>query len=129
MCRSTFAGSAPTPGAGYQASRTVPLSATVASPWPQAAVMGIRLSGRDTLGRLALVPALDPSLPTVELTRALVDIESVSGDEAAIADAVAAALDPFRHLELIRDGDAVVARTNLGRDRRVVIAGHLDTVP
>ena len=33
------------------------------------------------------------------------------------------------HLEVIRDGDTVVARTNLGRERRVVIAGHLDTVP
>ena len=61
--------------------------------------------------------------------RALVDIASVSGDEAAIADAVQAALSPHRHLEITRDGDAVVARTNLGRDRRVVIAGHLDTVP
>ena len=30
---------------------------------------------------------------------------------------------------MTRDGDAIVARTNLGRARRVVIAGHLDTVP
>jgi succinyl-diaminopimelate desuccinylase len=29
----------------------------------------------------------------------------------------------------LRDGDAVVARTNLGRASRVVIAGHIDTVP
>lgn len=72
---------------------------------------------------------LDLSASTVELTRQLVDIESVSGDEGAIADAVEAVLRPLGHLEVLRDGDAIVARTNLGRDRRVVIAGHLDTVP
>src|SRR5665647_3326842 len=33
------------------------------------------------------------------------------------------------HLEVLRDGDAVVARTHLGRTERVVVAGHLDTVP
>jgi succinyl-diaminopimelate desuccinylase len=64
-----------------------------------------------------------------ELTRQLVDIASVSGEERAIADAVEDSLRPFAHLEVIRDGDAVIARTDLGRDRRVVIAGHLDTVP
>lgn len=65
----------------------------------------------------------------VTLTAALVDLESVSGNEKAIADAVEQALAPHAHLEVIRDADAVIARTNLGRDRRVVIAGHLDTVP
>lgn len=75
------------------------------------------------------MPALDPALPVVELTRALVDIPSVSGDEQSVADAVEAALRPVAHLEIVRDGNAIVARTNLGRDRRVVVAGHLDTVP
>jgi succinyl-diaminopimelate desuccinylase len=75
------------------------------------------------------MPALDPAAPVAELTQALVDIPSVSGDEAAIADAVEAALRAAPHLEVLRDGDAVVARTNLGRDLRAVIAGHLDTVP
>jgi succinyl-diaminopimelate desuccinylase len=65
----------------------------------------------------------------IELTAALCDLESVSGDEAEIADAVEAQLRACWHLEVIRDGDALVARTTLGRDRRVVIAGHLDTVP
>ena len=74
-------------------------------------------------------PVLDLSATTVELTRQLCDIESVSGNERAIADAVEAALTGLSHLELIRDGDAIVARTSLGRDRRVAIAGHLDTVP
>ncbi|MGB3910839.1 MAG: succinyl-diaminopimelate desuccinylase [Pseudolysinimonas sp.] len=80
------------------------------------------------LARLAPVP-LDLTASVVDLTRALVDIESVSANEKAIADAVETALRASPHLEIIRDADAVIARTNLGRDRRVVIAGHLDTVP
>jgi succinyl-diaminopimelate desuccinylase len=72
---------------------------------------------------------LDLSASSIDLTRALCDIESVSGNEKTIADAVEAALSNVAHLELFRDGDAIVARTNLGRDRRVLIAGHLDTVP
>lgn len=75
------------------------------------------------------MPALDVTATTVELTQALVDIESVSGNEGPVADAVALALSRVPHLEITRDGDAIVARTMLGRDRRVVIAGHLDTVP
>ncbi|CAM00350.1 succinyl-diaminopimelate desuccinylase [Saccharopolyspora erythraea] len=66
----------------------------------------------------------------VELTAALVDIPSVSGDEKLIADAVEHALrEQAPHLEVIRNGEAVLARTNLGRGSRVVLAGHLDTVP
>jgi len=73
--------------------------------------------------------SLDLSTDPVALTRALCDIASVSGDERALADAVETALRAHAHLEVLRDGDAVVARTNLGRPSRVVIAGHLDTVP
>ena len=65
----------------------------------------------------------------VELTRDICDIESVSGNEAALADAIEAALSNYEHLEVIRNQDAVIARTNLGRAKRVVIAGHIDTVP
>ena len=73
---------------------------------------------------------LDPTLGAVELTRQLCDIPSVSGDERAIADAVEAALrEHAPHLRVTRDGDTLIARTELGRDRRVAIAGHLDTVP
>jgi succinyl-diaminopimelate desuccinylase len=75
------------------------------------------------------VPALDLRTTTLELTRQLVDIESVSGNEAELADAIESALADVAHLEVIRDGDAIVARTNLGRPQRVVIAGHIDTVP
>jgi len=72
---------------------------------------------------------LDPRGDLVELTRALCDVPSVSGDETRLADLVEAALRTAPHLEVLRDGDAVVARTHLGRASRVVVAGHLDTVP
>lgn len=62
------------------------------------------------------------------LTR-LVDAYSVSGSEGPLADAIEAAVRSLPHLEVLRDGDAVVARTRLGRPERVVIAGHIDTVP
>ncbi|MCS0499002.1 succinyl-diaminopimelate desuccinylase [Protaetiibacter mangrovi] len=75
------------------------------------------------------MPALDLTASTTELTRQLVDVFSVSGEEAALADAIEAVLRAQPHLEVIRDGDAVVARTRLGRAQRVVIAGHIDTVP
>ncbi|GAA1522041.1 succinyl-diaminopimelate desuccinylase [Dactylosporangium maewongense] len=64
----------------------------------------------------------------VALTRALVDIESVSGDEAEIADQVQHAL-VGTGLKVERFGHTIVARTELGRPERVVLAGHLDTVP
>ncbi|MFI0463518.1 succinyl-diaminopimelate desuccinylase [Saccharopolyspora sp. 5N102] len=77
-----------------------------------------------------MTASLDLTADPVELTAALVDIPSVSGGEKAIADAVEQALrDQAPHLEVVRNGDAVLARTNLGRDSRVVLAGHLDTVP
>jgi len=75
------------------------------------------------------VPALDLSATTPELTRQLVDIASVSGAEADLADAIEAVVRAQSHLEVTRDGDAVVARTMLGRAQRVVVAGHIDTVP
>jgi len=65
----------------------------------------------------------------VALTRALVDIESVSGDEKRITDTVERALAGAVHLSVRRDGNVLSARTDLGRERRVVLAGHLDTVP
>ncbi len=73
--------------------------------------------------------ALDLAGDLGALTRALCDIPSPSGQERAIADAVQEALAEYRHLEVLRDGDTVVARTAAGRPSRVVVAGHLDTVP
>ena len=73
---------------------------------------------------------LDLAADPVELTAALVDVPSVSGDEAVLADAVARALAAQApRLRLRRCGNAVLARTELDRARRVLLAGHLDTVP
>ena len=72
---------------------------------------------------------LDLEGDLVTLLRTLIDIESVSGDEAGIADRVEAALRGYDHLATSRSGNVVVARTELGRAERVVVAGHLDTVP
>jgi succinyl-diaminopimelate desuccinylase len=74
-------------------------------------------------------PTIDLTADVVTVTRALCDIPSVSGEEKTIADAVELALGDLPHLEVLRDGDAVVARTALGRPARVILAGHLDTVP
>ncbi len=75
------------------------------------------------------MPALDLTVSSIDLTRQLCDIPSVSADEKRIADDIWATLEGCDHLELFRDGDAIVAKTNLGRAKRVVIAGHIDTVP
>ncbi|MEU3569629.1 succinyl-diaminopimelate desuccinylase [Kitasatospora sp. NPDC036755] len=72
---------------------------------------------------------LDLTLDGGTLTARLVDFPSVSGDEQALADAVETALRGYPHLTVDRHGNNVVARTNLGRAERVVLAGHLDTVP
>ncbi len=73
--------------------------------------------------------SLDLSADVVTLTETLVNIESVSRNELAIADQIETALAAIPHLEVTRIGHTLVARTDLGRSERVVIAGHIDTVP
>ncbi|OQS17109.1 succinyl-diaminopimelate desuccinylase [Nocardia donostiensis] len=73
---------------------------------------------------------LDLRADPITLTAALVDIPSVSRDEAAITDAVEAALrEQTTGFEVVRHGNVVLARTDRGLPTRVVLAGHLDTVP
>jgi succinyl-diaminopimelate desuccinylase len=71
---------------------------------------------------------LSLSIAADALTSVLVDIPSPSGSEGRLADAVELALAGLPHLQVDRDGDAVVARTSSGRPERVILAGHLDTV-
>jgi succinyl-diaminopimelate desuccinylase len=63
------------------------------------------------------------------LAAALVDIPSVSHHETAIADEVEERLRRSPWLRVERVADNVIARTDLSRPRRLVLAGHLDTVP
>ncbi len=72
---------------------------------------------------------IDLGLDVAALTAQLVDVASESRREKELADLVEEALRAVPHLTVDRDGDAVVARTRLGRAERVVLAGHLDTVP
>lgn len=73
---------------------------------------------------------LDLHADPIALTAALVDIPSESRHEQRIADEIEAALRAQApHFEVIRNGDAVLARTNLARPSRVLLAGHTDTVP
>ncbi|MET9483883.1 succinyl-diaminopimelate desuccinylase [Streptomyces sp. NPDC006638] len=73
--------------------------------------------------------ALDLTLDGPALTAALVDFPSVSGDEKALADAIELALRPLAHLTVERYGNNIVARTNRGLAERIILAGHIDTVP
>jgi succinyl-diaminopimelate desuccinylase len=72
---------------------------------------------------------LNPAGDLIDLLGDLVDIPSESRDEAAIADAIEAALAGSEHLAVERDGNSLVARTQLGLPDRVLICGHIDTVP
>lgn len=73
---------------------------------------------------------LDLRTDPIALTAALVDIPSESRHEAVIADEVERALrEQTSGFEIVRNGDAVLARTNYGLPSRVLLAGHLDTVP
>jgi succinyl-diaminopimelate desuccinylase len=72
---------------------------------------------------------LDLTLDGPALTARLVDFRSVSGEEKPLADAIEQALRALPHLTVDRYGNNVVARTSLGRAERVILAGHIDTVP
>ncbi len=72
---------------------------------------------------------MDLHQPLADLLVEIVNIESVSGNEAKLATMVETSLSSYQHLHVQRIGNIVVAQTQLGRPNRVVIAGHLDTVP
>jgi succinyl-diaminopimelate desuccinylase len=72
---------------------------------------------------------LDLTTDAAAVTAEVVDVVSVSGAEGELADAVETAVRAYPRLAVERDGNVVLARTALGRAERVVLAGHLDTVP
>ncbi|MCX6524073.1 MAG: succinyl-diaminopimelate desuccinylase, partial [Actinobacteria bacterium] len=57
----------------------------------------------------------------------LVAVPSESFFEAQITELIQNELAAHQHLELTRVGDNLVARTQLGRPVRVILAGHTDT--
>jgi succinyl-diaminopimelate desuccinylase len=64
------------------------------------------------------------------LTEQLCAVPSVSGEERALADLVEARLrERAPGLEIERVGENVVARTQRGAATRILLGGHLDTVP
>ncbi|MFL4906849.1 succinyl-diaminopimelate desuccinylase [Streptomyces sp. MMS24-I2-30] len=73
--------------------------------------------------------SLDLTLDAAALTAQLVDFPSASGTEKPLADAIEAVLRALPHLTVDRYGNNVIARTDLGRPERVILAGHIDTVP
>jgi succinyl-diaminopimelate desuccinylase len=73
-----------------------------------------------------VTPRIDLSADVVDVAAALIDIPSESHHEHEIADALEAALIDRPHLKLRRSGNALIAEIG---EPRVVIAGHLDTVP
>ena len=74
------------------------------------------------------MPDVSPS-DLLKFTARLVDIPSVSHGEAAVTDHLEALLAPVPWLDVTRVGENLVARTEAGRSRRLLLAGHTDTVP
>lgn len=72
---------------------------------------------------------LDLTVGSVPLAMHLIDIPSESRHEEHLADLVESALRGVPWLTVLRVGNTLVARTDLGRPERVLIGGHLDTVP
>ena len=83
---------------------------------------------QDYRSRVDIV-ALNPHADIAALTTDLVNIPSVSGNEAALASAIFVELSKCDWLEVHRFKNSVVAKTNLGKESRVIVAGHIDTVP
>jgi succinyl-diaminopimelate desuccinylase len=64
-----------------------------------------------------------------QLTQKICDIQSVSRDEKNLADFLEAHLQQNAYLEVVRINNNVVAKTQFGHSQRVILAGHIDTVP
>ncbi|MEI6404445.1 MAG: succinyl-diaminopimelate desuccinylase, partial [Actinomycetes bacterium] len=72
---------------------------------------------------------LNAKADVATLTFDLVNFPSVSGNEQELADDIEKILLACDWLEVTRIGNSLVARTQFGHDSRVIVAGHIDTVP
>ena len=71
-----------------------------------------------------------PADDLLALSAALVDVPSESHHEAHLCDLLEQRLvQRAPSLDCVRVDNNLIVRTDLGRDRRVVLGGHIDTVP
>lgn len=132
LAQASMAGAvASDPGGGATLTRGIPVLSS-----PRLGVVAALAAALPRVSPRAVIVGAMPNPPTLDLTRDvatltadLCDIASVSQDEATLADAIESALRALAHLSVTRIQNTIVARTGLGRSERVVIAGHIDTVP
>ena len=83
----------------------------------------------ETPAEIGFVPDATMEEALAALMEQIMAVYSVSDDEGPLTDMVERFLRRQPHLTVRRHGDTLVASTDLGRDRRVILCGHLDTVP
>lgn len=64
-----------------------------------------------------------------ELTKDLIQINSVSGNEKQLVDKLENHLKSFSHLKLTRISNTLVAECKKPETAQIILAGHVDTVP
>lgn len=110
-------------------------ASAVNEPTPSASAVPMAASASSTATPIppATALAIDPSASYQQnlndLMAQLMGVYSVSDDEGPLTDMVEAFLRAQPHLTVRRHGDTLVASTDFGKAHRVVLAGHLDTVP
>ena len=82
-----------------------------------------------TVGELGFAAEATREDALVALLDQIMGAYSVSDDEGPLADTIERYLRALPHLTVRRHGDTVVASTSFGRSQRVILAGHIDTVP
>lgn len=93
-------------------------------------LLGAEVEQQLAKATIDFTPSTDKAPSAVALlTKAICDVPSVSGDESFLCDVLEKHFRALPHLEVLRDGNALMARTHLQRNRRVIVAGHIDTVP
>ncbi len=83
----------------------------------------------DEITAIGFAPDSSAREALAELLEQIMSVYSVSDNEQLLADMVENYLRSQPHLTVNRHGDTLVASTSLGRAQRVILCGHLDTVP